>query len=546
MTGRTRQILGRFPAHLDALRPGKLLQEVVDGLSRDLDVLAATLAAVRRSHRLADAAELRDLLLIGARHGMTLAEFTPLLARFRRSRTLLAELAAAANDSERDARAEALCDLWGLAAARPRLPLFAPPADAGGTPDLDAAQARLETYAGLALRYDRLLDAVRERIAGTCRLHAAGNGTVQALLAGAANALSLSLGEIQHSADRFWHAANVRDQIVLEHSVWQPDPDGGADLETSQPLPPAEEVLGMEENPIWRAEASLVPRRHGELFHLLRVGFERVLLQVNITGEADRTLGPMLVNRDEGHGIGYTRAVPAGKTLVFTEEGRVRLDGTDVTPYAFAWQGACFANAGDAPERSFLFDGEGGLPSRAAHFAVSTPAGALETDFVFPHAGDSIPMPGIAVGETRLAFFVQEAFFSALGGTAEAPVLRRVPPRPAVGFLDGAVFAPAPGESHPVAALVAFSWLEHRAFAVRLLLPPRFQYLHADDPEGTETRRRIAQSLQRFRSAGIDVRVEFADDRWVLGQGALMGADIEDPINRLQAGTVLWAAPPDA
>jgi hypothetical protein len=546
MTGRTRQILSRFPAHLDALRPGKLLQEVVDGLSRDLDVLAAALAAVRRSHRLADAAELRDLLLLGARHGMTLAEFEPLLERFQRSRALLADLVAATSDSERDTRAEALCDFWGLEAARPRLPLFAPPVAAGGTPDLEAARTRLQTYAGLVLRYNRLLDAVRERIAGACRVHAVGNGTVQALLAGAANVLSLSLGAIQHSADRFWHAAIVQDQMVLEHPVWQPDPEGGADLETSQPLLPAAEILGMEENPLWRAEASQVPRRHGELFHLLRVGFERALLQVSITGEADRTIGPMLVNRDEGHGIGYIREVPADKTLVFTEEGRVRLDGTDVTPFAFAWQGACFANAGDAPERSFLFAGEGVPPSRAAQFAVSTPAGALETDFAFPHAGDSLPMPGIAVGETRLALFVQEAFFSALGGTVEAPVLRRVPPRPVVGFLDGAVFAPAPGEAHPVTALVAFSWLEHRAFAVRLLLPPRFQSLHADDPEGAETRRRVAQSLQRFRPAGIDLRVDFADDRWVLGQGALIGADIEDPIKRLQAGTVLWAAPPDA
>jgi len=61
MTGRARKILSRFPAHFEAARPGKQLSVVTDALARDLDEQSATMARVRRSHRLGDADELRDL-----------------------------------------------------------------------------------------------------------------------------------------------------------------------------------------------------------------------------------------------------------------------------------------------------------------------------------------------------------------------------------------------------------------------------------------------------------------------------------------------------
>ena len=68
--GRADSILGRFPAHFEALKPGKVLRSAVAALARDLDVQAAELAAIRRSHRLFDADVLSDLLLIAARHGI--------------------------------------------------------------------------------------------------------------------------------------------------------------------------------------------------------------------------------------------------------------------------------------------------------------------------------------------------------------------------------------------------------------------------------------------------------------------------------------------
>ena len=163
---------------------------------------------------------------------------------------------------------------------------------------------------------------------------------------------------------------------------------------------------------------------------MLRRGFDRQTLEVKITGVESRTVGPMLVNRDEGHGVGYSGAVANGATVDFTEEGRVLIDSSDVTSMAYAWKGACFADAAGIRPTDFAFD------DTRSVFAVSSPAGALSPDFVFPHAGDSLPMPGIGIGETRFAFFVQEAHFS--------KNTQRVAPRPAVGFVENSVFRSRP------------------------------------------------------------------------------------------------------
>ncbi len=134
-------------------------------------------------------------------------------------------------------------------------------------------------------------------------------------------------------------------------------------------LTPAAEVLGLIENPLRRAGTDPVARHSGELFHLVRRGFERALLQVRITGmgeTAPLTFGPVLVNRDEGHGVGFAGIVPPNALLVFDESGRVTLDGADVTSFAFAFRGATFADA-DAPdaEHDAVFDTD--------LFALATP-----------------------------------------------------------------------------------------------------------------------------------------------------------------------------
>jgi len=539
MKGRSLKILSRLPAHFEATRPGKELESVSDALVVNLDEQSAIMARIRRSHRLGESDELRDLLLIGALHGITPAELALLFIRFERAAALLSELAKAATPDQRNAIAEELCALWGIATPAPRLSLFAP---AQGAPDLNAAKTRLITNASAAIVNDVLLDAARIRIANIARLHAHGNGTITALLAGAANALDLDILQIYHSADRFWHAATVKDRLPLMRSVLQSPSGDQPAREVLMPLPVATELMGIEENPKERLSTDQVGRQHTELFSVLRRGFERTLLQVRIGGKETKTIGPMVVNRDEGHGVAYAGIIPAGSEVVFTEEGRVTLDGSDATSFAFAWKGACFAGA-DARATDFVFDGPGVPEERRAVFAVTTPAGAFDPEFLFPHSGQDLPMPGIDVGETRFAFFIQEAYFSNLVLEADVERVRYVAPRTAVGFLDASVFAAAGTEKRPASAIVSLSWLEHRAFCVRLLIPRRFRGLTPDDADGVQTRQRVAQAVRRFQPAGIEVRVEFEDDRWLLGGGVFSLGDAVNPITQLRTGTVLWTAP---
>ncbi len=532
MTPRATAILARFPAHLEASRPGKLLGEATSAIALDLDTLAAALAAVRRAHRLGDADELADLWRIAALHGMGVAEFEIVLGRFRRAQELLRELDAAADDAAREAAAQALTALWALQALPPRLPLFADPA---APADSARAAARLAAQASARLRHASLCDAVRTRIGQASSIHAAGNGTVLALLRGAANALDLELGAVQHSADRYWHAARVQDRLRLNRRVAA---TGG---EVEQALPVAEELLGIEENPLWRAETDNAPRVHGELFNEIRRGFERALLQISITGEGERTVGPMLVNRDEGHGVGYSGTVANGEVLVFNEEGRVLLGAADVTSLAFAWQGACFAGDDAAADADFVFDGAGVNPRhRRARFVTMTPAEGLDREASYPSDGANLPMPGIAVGTTRLAFFVQEAHFASKDPAPAAA--RSVTPRTGAAVFGSAVFAPPP-LPRTASARVALSWLEHRAFAVRLLVPPRFRAWRPDDAEGALTLQAVARAVERFRPLGVELRVEFIDARWSLGSGTLTSGIDDDPIESLRAGTELWPAP---
>jgi hypothetical protein len=560
MIGRTLKILSRFPAHFEATRPGKQLEAVGDALAINLDEQSAIMARIRRSHRVGDADELRDLLLIGALHGITQAELALLFTRFERAATLLLTLTKAATPAARDAAAEELCRLWGIAAPAPRLPLFAPAHANNVLPDLEAAKTRLIQNAQAATVNDVLLDATRTRIKTISRIHASGNGTIRALLEGAANALDLDILQVFHSKDRFWHAATVRDRLVLSCPGIEPASGNQPAREVMEPLAAATELMGIEENPLERVSTDQVGRHHTELFSVLRRGFERALLQVRFTGKETKTIGPMVVNRDEGHGVGYAGTIPPGSVVVFTEEGRVTLDGSDVTSFAFSWKGGCFAGS-DKRATDFVFDGAGVNDERRAHFAVTTPAGAFDPEFLFPHSGEDLPMPGVDVGETRFAFFIQEAHFSKLESGEEIehvePVeetervesaeetahVLRVAPRTAVGFLDNSVFAAAANETAPDSAIVSLSWLEHRAFCVRLLIPRRFHGLTPDDSDGVQTRQRVAQAVKRFQPAGVEVRVEFEDDRWVMGEGTLNAGDLIDPIVQLRSGTMLWSAP---
>lgn len=655
LVGRARTVLSRFPAHFDAERPGKQLHVVANAAASSLDDLSASLAAIRRAHRLAHADATSDLLLLGALHRIGRTELGTIDARItaiRAATDALQEAVDAADDAVRDAAADALTALVGIEGASPRLSLFAPAPAAGeesAPPDLAGAATALIAAARRLTSYAGRREAIRARIAALCALHARGNGTVRALLQGAAEALDLvidderaaefkaslrpvvivtndgtagttrydylvvarslsksvdrlsivasittgnaTLGGVDanviqwptppdvrdflvfrvwngadptkvglltptaldastttfrdagvepsdpglpdaevddalfHSADRFWHAAFVRERDPLL--------DGS----------PTTELIGMEENPVRREFTPDTPRTHRELFTVNRRGFGRSLVQVHLTGIGSRSVEPMLVNRDEGIGIGFAGAVPDGALLVFDEEGHVTLDGSDATSTAFAWRGACFAGDDDSPAapRDFVFDGPGADPARRATFAEGVPFDALDGAFTFPHAGDPIPMPGVGVGTTRFAFFVREAHFARVDETVDPPVPIPLSPRTHAGVFDASVFAPPPDSAQSPAAIVSLSWLEHEAYAVRLLLPRRFADFDAtSEAPMTEL---VARAIERHRPAGVEVRVEYVEDRWILGASDVTAADTADPILSLRGGSVLWASP---
>lgn len=643
MSGRAGVVLSRFPAHLDATRPGKQLGIVAESVSVGLDDLSASLASIRRAHRLGHADATTDIQLHGGLHRLGLDAFAAIDARIDGIKTTTAALETAITGGDaaaRDAAVAALCAM--LAVGVPA----GSPADAAAA--LVLAAKSLTDYEGRRETY-------RARVRAESFIHSRGNGTIAALLEAAASSLDLVIDDdtaiafkeglrpvvtvtnagtpgastcsyivvarsLSKNVDRLSAIASTTtgaatlsatDNNVL---AWELPPDardflvfrtlnganpanvglltptaldatttsfadtgmaatpGMPDPETDDALfhsmdrfwhaafvherAPAgdssgDEIIGMEENPVRRDLSppdppdgpGPAPRVNAELFVVYRRGFGRSLLQAHVVGIGDRTIGPMLVNRNEGIGIGFAGKVPDGSLLVFDETGHVTLDGTDVTPNAFSWQGAVFAGDPDDPAApyDFVFDGPGVGVDRRAVFAVAKPFDALDGAFAFPSAGDPIDVTGIEIGTTHFAFFVQEAHFSNLDDSVDPNVIVPISPRTHLGFLDDSVFAPPPdGEVSP-AAKVQLSWLEHEAYALRILIPRRFSAFDADGkPPMTDLVRR---ALERHRAAGIDIAVEYIDDRWILGASDVTAGSSPDPILSLRGGSVLWDAP---
>lgn len=652
MTGRTRSILERLPAHFVATRsretgePAKLLEAVVAALSHDLDELATDLARTRRAHRIGHADTIIDVLRLGAMHGMDDRVFASLWQRIEVIRAHALALGTG-TATARQAAAEQLLALFAIdadaavAIDRSLLSLWEAPST-DGTFDVTRAVTRLALHAVEAVRYRTRLDLARERVTQLAAIHATGNGTVAAMLAAAAAALDLELDldhnrvikqallashattihpdlvsdPFLHSRDRYWHVSFVRDRFRLGRPVVLPaaageDPEpidlrplaqrddlvildepfdqlkigdlarqlttrvdrviaeaaaltpplaltalsvippaGVARIAqrfgraTVQILPTARELLGIEENPLRREQAAPVRATHAQTFRVRRRGFGAALLRIRVTGIGNFTHGPMVVNRDVGRGVGFIQQVADGQVLEFAEEGRVHLDGADVTSFAYAWHGACFADATDLrPDHEFSFaSSPTATDAREARFAVVEPLGALDRDAIFPTGGVGVSVPAIGVGETRIAYFVRAGHFGGFDPTPLPGSAVTTTPWIWNAAFDDTVFDPPPGE-RPESGEVALSWLEHEAHAVRILVPLRFQALDEGAAPEHTVPAMVRAAVERVRPVGIDVRVEYLDERWTLGGGGLPDAELDDPLIRIMGGTVLWPAP---
>lgn len=519
-TPRTRAILGRFPRHLAVDEPGTLFAEVVDALSSHLDRQTAQLGRVRTAHRLGMAEERRDLLLLASLHDLGEDQLDLLERRFADLRALLARL-----PGEPDAIDE-LDEVLGVAAdAFPAWP---------GEADGVAALARLTAAARALAAAGRRLAATRTLLRGVIDCHRAGNGTIGALLHGAAARLGLAGGTIRHSDDRYWHFLPCLDRLRLE----RPEAPGAVPQRTM--AVPREDLLALEENPFVDAAVEPADHHHGDAITISRLGFDPVPVTVIVVGRGDRTLQPMVVDVDGGLALVHAATLPDGAELRFHADGSATVDGADVGTLCYAIRGGVFADADAAHARDFVFaDADGAdAAERAATFGVTTPAADLLDGGAIPHAGGALPAARLAVGETRFRVFVREGCFG--GGdpaSAEDPPSAAIP-RFAAGILDASGFAAAAAGEPSFA--IGFAWRERETFACTLWIPERFRRLDAVGEGSVATVERLRLQLERHRPAGVRLRVAHADTRWELGVGILRDPGSSDPEGTIIVGTGLW------
>ncbi len=530
---RAQDVLERFPSCLELTDPDKTFGFVVDRLALELDLASSATGRIRRNHRLGEVGNEWDLQDLIDLHDFRPSMFEPLSRRVS-SMTATATAIIAAPEDTATSRAE-LADLVGL-------PPDVFPSFTGEDPAI--TEQRLGN-ALLALgRYPSEMAHRREAAAELIDVQATGNGTVEAVLRATAALLSLEIVEpLQHHPDRYWHFATCHDRFAL---VEPAEPGSGL---ADRRLVPAADHLAIEENPFQPADVQPSAKRSGQRFAITRAGWEEVPVTARVIGIGDRCVAPMVVNLDTGAGVVFTGSVGDGAELRFERTGQITLDGADVSPRGFSFSGAVFAED-PAHANAFVWsdaDDAAAGADRAGTFATTRP---IDDGFArstsFPHGGGLLEAPTLLPDKTRWAFFVREAHFgrdtdddpATPGGEEVASATY------SSGVFDEAVFDPSgtDGVREP-SGEVGFDWEEREAFAVCVWLPRRFETL--DDSEQPPIKEQIRLQLDRYRAAGVHVRVKYADDRWTLGTGVVRESDSLEPMGTVIAGTALFPDPTD-
>jgi hypothetical protein len=527
VSARAGAVLDRFPRHLDVDGRGKVVGHVVEALAADLDVASSQLGRIQRAHALGRADERGDLARLARLHGL------PAVGLLERRLAAVRAVVDGLGPPEPGVEHEALDDLSERLGELLGLPAEAV-ALVAGEGDERARRERLAVALSGLLRHATELDRRRALVVDLVRAHRLGNGSVRSLLVAAAAHLHLAPeGDLAHSDDRYWHVLTGRDLL----RVARPGPPGQRPPSTE--LVPAEDVVALEENPLRSAEVLPAPRRHGELFSVIRRGFEEVVVAVLVRGIEDRTVAPMIVNVDTGAGSAFVAAVPEESELRFERDGRVLLDGGDAAGLAYGFHGAVFADA-DGPHRNdFLWAEPDGSGLQVATFAVTAPVSdAFEATASFPHSSMRLETQRASTGVSRWVLFIGEGAFAAEveGG---APLV--VAPHFGQATFDASVYADAVAAPPPAAA-VGFAWLEREPFAARLWIPRRFAALDTD-PADVPVREQLRLALEPHRPAGVHLYVEHSDDRWVMGEGVLRDPGSAAARGVVVAGTRLWSSP---
>ena len=466
-SGRGRQILARFPDFMRTDGRGKALGAVAHALGRDLDEADRLLGEIRDAHALSAADEDRDVLKLAAALGLQRADFL-ILAKLK-------EKGFFATD------------------------------DAPGADAFDRAATAYRHY---------LLD-LRQAVGRMARISLKGSGTIAALLEAAmvlvngdprdpVEALRLGAGQAERE-DPEQHPGYPENLLV------HPDrnlPRGGFIHGLPITFSVIEEAGGdldrvirdgfvyLIENPIIDNASEDKARRGRDRFRVKRGGFFAGPVAARITGAANRTVHPRIVNVRTHRGFGFNGTVPDGVELVFATDGTAFLDGADVTDRCYVYKGALF-------EESAFDDAD-----KPDVFPVSVPDRALERDYPRPAAAPVTPLPTLRLllGETDWQFDVEEGAFDA-------------------SAFDACVFAlpadPVAREALPPSAKVQLLWREHDPFAVRVLIPSGLQTLETLLLDGASLRTLVRAGLERFRAAGIRVEVDWFDDTWILDESVI-------------------------
>jgi len=145
-------VLSRFPRHLDADAPGKVIGEVVGALATAAEAQIVQVGQIRRARRLGELDQLSDLARVIGIHGFGLAVLDALARRVR-----------------------------------------------GTDPPI---------------RYDSWLDVARQIVADLIVLQREESGTIAGVLGAAAAALGLRVSDIDHDPDGYWHLARCADLLA--------------------------------------------------------------------------------------------------------------------------------------------------------------------------------------------------------------------------------------------------------------------------------------------------------------------------------------------
>ena len=251
--------------------------------------------------------------------------------------------------------------------------------------------------------------------------------------------------------------------------------------------------LYLQENPLFEKEAGPSDAFQRRSYQARRGGFFNGTCDVVITGAGDRTVKPTVINRRTHEGHGFRGLVPDRQELRFSRDGKVYLDGVEVTEQAHHFHGA-------------LHDDQDDLG-----FVVAAPEGALDRNFPRPAVVGltGLPSPRLLLGDNAWRFNVEEGAFDA-------------------SAFDECVFAFPKSESAiqalPPSGELTVSWREHQAFSVKVLLPPELMSWEGPLLDGGSLCELVRRGLERFRAAGIELTVDFWNQDWILGQSVLEDA----------------------